>query len=323
MARNITVSCVGPERLRADPDTPIDSAKRLVRAHLQAALGQVFPEKPDLIVLPEASDRMDWFGIEKRKQYVRAVGEDNLEWMRSLARGGRCYIAYGTIREMPDSSWRNSLVVIDRQGNIAGTYDKNHVVIEETAEAGILCGTEAPLIRCDFGTVACAICFDLQFDRLRLHYKTLAPDLILFSSRYHGGLAQALWAFTCRSWFAGAVMGLPCSILSPLGETVSASTMNLFHATARINLDSALVHLDHNLERFAAAKQKYGPLFTIREPPDGYLDIALLSSESPDRTIGEIMREFEIEPLESYLARSLAHHDDPAHRAAGTAGTIP
>jgi hypothetical protein len=235
--------------------------------------------------------------------------------MQSIARQNGCYFAYATIREMGDRSWRNSVFIIDRRGAIAGTYDKNHVVIEETTEAGILCGSEAPLMRCDFGTIACAICFDLQFDRLRLHYKELAPDLIVFASRYHGGMAQSLWAFTCRSWFAGAVLDLPCTIVSPLGETVAASTMNLFHATARINLDSALVHLDHNLERFDAAKAKYGPLLTIREPPDGYLDIALLSSEAEDRTIGEIMTEFEIEPLESYLARSLAHHDDPANQA--------
>ena len=319
MPRFVTVSCLGPERHRVPGDSSIEDAWRVVRAHLQESIDQVLPERPDLIVLPEACDRPDFFTVEKRKEYFRAAGAENLAWIRTVARENGCSIAYASLTEVEDGSWRNRLSVIDRTGGVAGVYDKNHVVIEETVEAGILCGTEAPLIHCDFGTAAGVICFDLQFDRLRLHYKELAPDLLIFSSRYHGGMAQSLWAFTCRSWFAGAIMGLPCTILSPLGEVVAASTMNLFHATARINLDSALVHLDQNLERFPAAKEKYGPRFVVREPPDGYLDIALLSSEEEGRTIRQIMQEFEIEPLESYLARSLAHHDQPCNRAGGRA----
>ncbi len=314
MARHVTVSCLGPERLRLAPDARIDEAMAAVRRHLGAAVEQVLPDRPDLIVLPEACDRADSFSAARRMEYYRAVGTSNLDWMRAVARDNHCCVAFSTIREVADHSWRNSTLMIDRRGEVAGTYNKNHVVIEETEEAGILCGAEAPLIRCDFGTVACAICFDLQFDKLRLHYKALAPELIVFSSRYHGGLAQRLWAFSCHSWFVGAVTGLPCTILSPLGETVAASTMNRFHATARINLDSALVHLDGNLERFDAARRKYGRELAVQEPPDGYLDIALLSSESPDCSIVEMMREFDIEPLEHYLERSAAHHANPANR---------
>jgi predicted amidohydrolase len=314
VARNTVVSCVGPAPLRVDPATGIDAAADAVRRHLEKHIMQVLPEGPDLIVLPEACDRADSFSIARRQEYYRALGTTNLDWMRGIARDNHCYIAFSTIREMADGTWRNTTFLIDREGAVAGAYDKNHPVIEEITEAGILSGAQAPIIPCDFGAVACAICFDLQFDRLRLHYRELHPDLLVFCSRYHGGLAQSLWAFGCRSWFAGAVAGLPCTILSPLGETVAASTMNVPHISARINLDCALVHLDNNLQRFAAAKQKYGRMLEMSEPPQGYLDVALISSQSEERTIRQIMEEFELEPLDEYLARSLAHQTDPANR---------
>jgi predicted amidohydrolase len=315
VARNIVVSCLGPGRLPVDSDASIDAALRAARSHLRAGIEAVLPDRPDLIILPEACDRPDFFSLERRRDYFRAAGTTNLDFARSAARDNNCVVAFSTIRDAGDGTWRNSTFVIDRKGDIAGSYDKNHVVIEETTEAGILCGTEAPLIRLDFGTVACAICFDLQFDRLRLIYKALKPDLIIFSSRYHGGLNQNLWAFSCRAWFAGAVTALPCSIVSPLGETVAASTMNVAQVTARINLDCAVVHLDHNLERFAAAKLRYGRALVIHEPPDGYLDIALLTCESEEHTMAEIMRECGLEPLDDYLARSLAWHAGAGDRA--------
>ena len=42
-----------------------------------------------------------------------------------MAREHRCYITYAAVREMADGSWRNSLQMLDRNGDIAGIYDKN------------------------------------------------------------------------------------------------------------------------------------------------------------------------------------------------------
>ena len=113
--------------------------------------------------------------------------------MIATAREHKCYIAYSAARQVEDGSWRNSTQMIDRNGAIVGIYNKNHVVIEETTVSGILCGKEAPVFECDFGTVACVICFDLNFDELRLKYGAVQPDIILFSSMYHGGLMQQYW----------------------------------------------------------------------------------------------------------------------------------
>ena len=113
---------------------------------------------------------------------------------------------------------RDSSTLIDRHGQIVGVYNKNQVTIGERIESGILYGRETPVFACDFGRVAFAICFDLNFDGLRLKYVKAKPDLIVFSSVYHGGLMQAYWAYSCRAHFVGAVAGLPCEIRNPRGE---------------------------------------------------------------------------------------------------------
>ena len=91
------------------------------------------------------------------------------------------------------------------------------------------------MIQCDFGRVVCAICFDLNFDELRLRYVQARPDLILFSSMYHGGLMQNYWAYSCRSHFIGAINGLQCTVISPLGELLAASTNYFHHITTTVN----------------------------------------------------------------------------------------
>ena len=45
---------------------------------------------------------------------------------------------------------------------------------------------------------------------------------------YHGGLAQSIWAYTCRSYFVGSVYkGTPSEIRNPMGDIV-ATTTNYF-----------------------------------------------------------------------------------------------
>jgi hypothetical protein len=240
-------------------------------------------------------------------------GDQVLEALREIAAQNHCYLAYPSTRLAADGTWRNSVTLIDRNGQTCGVYDKNHAVVEETLEAGILCGAEAPLIECDFGSVAFAICFDLNFESLRQKYAALKPDLIVFPSMYHGGLMQAYWAYSCRSHFVGCVSdpGCPSSILSPVGHEIATSTNHFHHATATVNLDCRLVHLDGNEEKLHALKAKHGTEVTIFDP--GRLAVVLLTCESNDLTIDDMVKEFGIELLDEYLARSLAHQQNPCN----------
>ena len=120
---------------------------------------------------------------------------------------------------------------------------------------------------------------------------------------YHGGIAQAIWAYSCRSYFVGSVYRqTPSEIRNPMGEVVASSTNYFDFAVARINLDCELVHLDYNWEKLTALKAKYGPSVTISDP--GELASVLVTSEAGKITVDQMIREFDIEKLDDYLNRA-------------------
>lgn len=308
MSRPVKISLVAP-RAPLAPDTEDYEAltQNMIR-FLQFNLDHVLPDRPDLIVLPEACDRYPNLTMEKRKAYYQTRGDRIRDFLCGVAKEHSCNIAYSACRNTPWDEklpYRNSTQLIDRDGQITGIYDKNHLVTTELTSGGIAYGTEAPVFQLDIGRVACAICFDLNFEELLRKYIPQKPELIVFCSQYHGGLSQQYWAYQCRSYFAGAICGNQSRILNPLGETVAQSTNYYDYVTGTVNLDYALVHLDYNREKVAAAKRKYGEALTVHDP--GHVGCYLLTSEDPSVSVKDIIREFDIELMDDYFARSAAH----------------
>jgi len=308
----VTIATIGSAPAAIAADTPPQKAVEKMIAHWRSEFAQVLPDHPDLIVVPEACDRPGGFSDEKLRAYYEIRKDQVLEFFARTAKENNCYIVYSAYRQMADGTRRNSSILIDRKGNIAGTYNKNHPTIGEI-EGGTLCGSEAPIIECDFGRVAMAICFDLNFDELRLKYVKSKPDLIIFSSMYHGGLMQSYWAYSCRSHFVGAIAGraTPSEIRDPLGRVIASNTNYFDYAVATVNLDCALVHLDYNWDRLRKLKAKYGTKVKISDP--GCLGAVLVASEHETVSVAQMIEEFELELLDDYFARSLAYRQKPGN----------
>ncbi|MBL4574682.1 MAG: carbon-nitrogen hydrolase family protein [Opitutaceae bacterium] len=311
MANYVKISTIGAPTLPVKPGSN-EEALEIMKVHWQKLFSEVLPDRPDVIVVPEACDRFPAHTHDERKEYYRFRGNQMRDFFAEIAKEHRCYIAYSAAREVEDGTWRNSTQLIDRNGEILGIYNKNHLVIEETTEGEILCGKDAPIFECDFGRVALAICFDLNFDELRLKYKEAKPDLILFSSMYHGGLMQRYWAYSCRAHFVGSIArNHGSSIISPVGEFIASTTNYFGHVTATVNLDCKVVHLDYNWERLRKMKAKYGSKVSMMDPGD--LGSVLISSETDEFTIEDMIKEFELEPWDDYYDRAMAHRHEPGN----------
>ncbi|MDZ4199698.1 MAG: carbon-nitrogen hydrolase family protein [Kiritimatiellia bacterium] len=301
MARYLKVSTLGPAPLTEDPGTGQAAVDRMIR-FWRENFAQVLPDRPDVIVIPECCDRFPALSMDQRFEYYEYRGEKVRDFFCEVAAKNKCHITYPASWRLPDGIWRNRVQMIGRNGEILGFYDKNHLVVTECTTGRMTFGTEAQTIRCDFGTVAMAICFDLNFEELLQRYVAQQPDLVLFCSLYHGGPRQAHWAYQCRAHLVSACAGLPSEIYSPVGHRLASTTNYFNHVTLPINLDSRVAHLDFNGERFAALKKKYGSGVRIFDP--GLLGCVQISSETDSVSIDEMVREFDIEQLDDYWARS-------------------
>ena len=312
MANYVKISTIGgyPPN-EANPPHGQQAVDKMVE-FWQGQLDQVLCDQPDLVVVPEACDRYVRHTLDQRKAYYEVRGDQMRDFFADVARKHDCHVAYSAARKASDDEWVNSTQIIGRKGQVLGIYDKNHTTVGESKDCGMRVGTEAPIIETDFGTVGCAICFDLNFDELRLKYAEAQPDLIVFCSMYHGGLMQAYWAYSCRAHFVGAIANDHCAIISPVGETIAQNSNYYNYATATINLDCRVCHLDENWPRFQAARDKYGP--AVRASTPSHLACMMIASESDEFSIDEIITEFEIELLDDYFERSLEVHHDPRWR---------
>ena len=297
-----TIGAVDPRfDARMSPQQMVDGMIKFWANELQ----QVLPDKPDLIVLPEVCDRPGGLTPEQRLAYYAVQKDQLLDYFRSIARANHCYIAYGAMRDIGDGKWLNSCVIVGRDGEIAGIYDKNFPTIG-AMEHGTVADTKADLIQLDFGTVGCAICFDLNFDELLREYQKSQPDLLIYIGMYHGGLVQGYWAYTSRAYFVGAVgiVNLPSEIRNPFGQVIATSTNHFHYTVATVNLDYQLVHLDYNKKKLRALKEKYGDKVTIYDP--GEVAAVMITSEDETVSAADMVKEFDIELLDDYFNRSRA-----------------
>ena len=304
----VRVATIGNQPHAIDKTQGIQNMVKQVKEFWQSELNQVLPDKPDLIVLPESCESPSGLSTEEQFAYIRILKNQLLDFFSSVAKEHHCYIVFGAIHEEGNKVWRNSSILLDRKGNVTGIYHKNYPTIDEI-ESGIVPGNEASVFECDFGKVACVVCFDLNFTELCAKYISQKPGIILFSSNFHGGLMESYWAYNCRSFFVGALESryAPSEILNPQGEVISSSTNYFDFTVTTINLDYCLAHLDYNWEKLSKLKEKYGNDVTITDP--GKMGSVLITSGHASVSAKEMVKEFGIELLDDYLNRSRMFRD--------------
>ncbi|MFW6597569.1 carbon-nitrogen hydrolase family protein [Propionibacteriaceae bacterium Y2011] len=303
--REITVASVGnPPPRYPGPGHSEDALVATMMDFWRQQIEPVLLDAPDLVVLPELFDRYDECPLDVVVGLRPAMLAASREMLAEVAREHRCYVAPGWAVPDADGDWHNSASLLDRSGAEIARYDKLRLVPTEF-EYGLLPGREPVVVDTDFGRVGFALCFDLNFVELIELHRPLQPDVMLFPSRYHGGLMQAFWANQLRSHFIGSVgiVNLTSDVLSPVGHRIAGSTNYQQWVTTKINTNCAVVHLDNNRAGpLQALKQARGAAVTITDP--GELGQVLITSHDSEVPVADLMAEFGIEGIADYLARS-------------------
>jgi predicted amidohydrolase len=292
-ARLVGVSCVSsvPRRPQAEMEKLIDAA----------AL-----DKPDIILLTEGCMHNTPPSASAAEHDARSEPLPEFgpitRFLAAKARQHHTYIIASYWRRASQGPGRyNSAVLLDRQGKLVGYYDKMFPTIGEM-EGGVLPGHGAVVFSTDFGRVGAMICYDFNFTELLAEYKKQGAELICFLSNYRAGKLIPAAALRNECFFASSVPGENGVIVDPLGRTLAESSHYGRIIFARINLDSRVVHIDYNADRVRRLKEKYGPLVRVETAsPEA---VYFLSSYHPEKSIGQMIAEFEIETLDAYLDRA-------------------
>ena len=116
-------------------------------------------KKPDLVLLPEGITV-----VSTGQKYVdvsEPVPGPTTEYLGKLAKEFGCYIIAG-LYERVGTIVYNTSVLIDRKGELAGSYRKVCLPREEY-DGGITPGDSYPVFDTDFGRIGMLICWDLHF----------------------------------------------------------------------------------------------------------------------------------------------------------------
>lgn len=310
MSRKTRVTAVSQNHLAYDGSRDYEKITKTEADFIVGEINKVMCEEPDLIVLPEVYDRPGGIPRDVCREYYAVRGNYIYNRVRETAKNNNVNIVFSAIMDGGDGYMRNRQMFIGRNGRELGIYDKNHLVWEEHTESNVAFGESAKVIDSDIGKLGGVICYDLNFDELRKQYIKLGPEILCFSSMYHGGYVSRNWAYTTRSFFVASVQNRQGYIINPLGEVVAEMNPYIPSITAEINLDYVVSHIDYNVGsgKIKALKEKYKSLAEI-ETPKG-LGCMLITSNHPEISAKDMAKEFEIELLDDLFARGRKQRKD-------------
>jgi len=270
-----------------------------VPEHLAAALDQVrqaAAEGAELAVLPEGfayQDNNRWAG------HFESLDGPVVSGLAAEAKRLGIFIAAGQPTRVDDRQ-HNSIVLLDRRGKLAGLYHKAYPTISEL-EGDIIPGPGPVVVETELGRIGFAICYDLNFAELRLGYRDLRPDLVLFCSAFRGGLQSVWWAYETRSHLVASVLDPTGLVVNPLGRVLARTDVWSQTVTVTVNLDRAVVHLDYSNRNLAELRRKYGREFDFEwAEAEGVMLVTGLGK----RTAASLVEEAGWELVDDYFDRS-------------------
>jgi hypothetical protein len=247
--------------------------------------------KPDIICLPEI-----FTGASANE--AEPVPGPTTERLAGIAMELGCYIICPIHTKKGDKVY-NSAILIDRNGELVGQYDKIHPVSVES-ERGVTPGSSPPpVFKTDFGKIGIQICFDINWVEEWKSLKEQGAEIVFWPSAYPAGRMLPAYAWLFKYYIVGSSWRDPATISDISGDLIASSGKYEHWAFARLNLEKAFLEITDYDEKLNAIKKKYGRKVLIRYFHDE--DWVTIESRSPDLWITEILNEYKLVPHWDYI----------------------
>ena len=151
--------------------------------------------------------------------------------LASKAREHHTYIVFGGVflDDPGKAACSNAAVVIDRQGRLAGRYDKAHPVLDRVGpdgqivlEGGVRPGTAYNVLDLDFGRVGVQICYDIEYPEGWRRLAEKGAELVLYPTQSPQLTRPGMYAATHEYWVVSATFRNNASFFEPGTGLVAA-----------------------------------------------------------------------------------------------------
>ena len=297
MARKVRVATVA--FLYKGGPTPVHSRQRMADL-----LEQAVAERPDIIALPETfvSQGVPYTSLA---EIAEPIPGPTTDLVADFARRHGCYIICPLIGIHGDR-YQNDAVLMDRRGEIVGSYAKLHPVVQGSAfsslELGVTPGDAVPVFETDFGTIGIQICFDIMYPDAWSELKRKGAEIVFWCSAYDGGKHLGIYAWQHRYHVISAVQSRYARFFGIMGDVLAETGPHDPVAALTIDLDIGLFHCDFNATVIPKLRKRYGPDITLRVWHEEGL--FTLETNRDDLGVADVVDEFALDPLDAYLRRN-------------------
>jgi predicted amidohydrolase len=189
----------------------------------QEALSQKqYGRNVDLVVLPEVCITGEGESVGHVSQWAFPLEGPVQDTFSAKARQYSSYVI-APLYLLDDKATRrcsNAAVLFDRKGQVAGTYRKVHLVVNDDngLEHGCTPGDDVPVFHCDFGKLGIQICYDMDF---RYGWQELArkgADIVAWPSQSPQRARPVPRAIQGRYYIVSSTWRKDACVFEPTGK---------------------------------------------------------------------------------------------------------
>jgi len=254
--------------------------------------------KPDLVLLPES---FMWAGrsFENIRETAETIPGPTFNMLSEMAKQFKMHIVAGHVVKEKGKIYNKGLV-IDRNGELVGSYNKNHPV-EDEIRSGITPGNEIPVFDLDFGRIGVSVCFDLNWEDVWAEFAARKIDLACWISAYEGGFPLRSYAWRYKYPIISSVWPYHARVYEITGERLASTSRWSRILSFDLNLDRGLFHTDKQMQKIMAIQKKYGDKVVVKTFTEEHL--ILLENLVPGKTIQDIIKEFDLVTYKDFIAQ--------------------
>jgi predicted amidohydrolase len=275
----------------------IDFPAGLPLEQIAEAVDKAGSAKVDVIALPELCRGQNETSEED-------LHGPTVTAMAALAKKHKTYIVLPIDRRNKNLRL-NTVVLLDRSGNVAAVYDKIFPYWEEfDVHPPADVGEEAQVYRADFGMLGFATCFDANFPEVWRRLSDKGAELVIWPSGYSAGVSLQAHAINHHYYIVTVTQTSDCLVYDITGEQIfyqKGDKVNV--ATVTLDLDRGIYHQNFNLPK----RDKLLKEHAEDVEQEKWMELEqwfVLKAKRPGVSARELAKQYGMEEVRHYLDRS-------------------